>query len=46
LHHPVNQELEIFNQLEEFLEKEKIKIKQSSTTSLMIVQFNQGKTIL
>ena len=34
LHHPVSQ-LEIFNQLEEYLEKEKIKLKLSSTTSLI-----------
>ena len=44
--HPVNRELEIYNQLEEYLEREKIKLKQFSTTSLMIVQFNQEKTIL
>ena len=44
--HPVNQELEIYNQLVEYLEKERIRLKQSSMTSLMIVQLKQDETIL
>ena len=43
LHHPVSQELEIFNRLVEYLEKEKIKVKQSSTTSWMIVQITTAE---
>ena len=42
---PVNRESEIFSKLEEYLEKEKIKIKQSCTTSLMIVLISQEKII-
>ena len=44
--HPVNQELEIYNQLVEYLERGKIKLKQSSMTSLTIVQLKQDETIL
>ena len=46
MHPHQNQELEIYNQLEECLEKEKIKLKQSSMTSLMIVLISQDETTL
>ena len=41
-----NQESEIYNRLEEFLERERIKLKQSSMTSLTIVLISQDETTL
>jgi hypothetical protein len=41
--HPVNQELEIYNQLEEYLEKERIKLKQSCTTLSDDCTYNSRK---